>query len=33
METGHSGITGHFKVYEEIAQEYAFMLDLAGIKE
>jgi oligopeptidase B len=33
METGHGGTTGRFKVYEEIAQEYAFMLDLAGIKE
>jgi oligopeptidase B len=33
METGHGGTTGRFKVYEETAQEYAFMLDLAGIKE
>lgn len=33
METGHGGTTGRFKVYEEIAQEYAFMVDLAGIKE
>ncbi len=33
METGHGGTTGRFKVYEEIAQEFAFMLDLAGIKE
>jgi len=33
METGHGGTTGRFKVYKEIAQEYAFMLDLAGIKE
>jgi oligopeptidase B len=32
METGHSGTTGHFKVYEEIAQEYAFIVDLVGIK-
>ena len=33
METGHGGTTGRFKRYEEIAQEYAFVLDLAGIKE
>lgn len=33
METGHGGTTGRFKVYRETAQEYAFMLDLAGIKE
>lgn len=32
METGHGGTTGRFKVYEEIAQEYAFIVDLAGIK-
>jgi oligopeptidase B len=31
METGHGGATGRFKVYKEIAQEYAFMVDLAGI--
>jgi oligopeptidase B len=33
METGHGGTTGRFKIYEETAQEYAFFLDLAGIKE
>lgn len=33
METGHGGTTGRFKVYKEAAQEYAFILDLAGIKE
>ena len=33
METGHGGTTGRFKVYKEIAQEYAFMVDLAGITE
>ena len=33
METGHGGTTGRFKVYEEIAQEYAFIIDLTGIKE
>jgi oligopeptidase B len=33
MDTGHGGTTGRFKVYEEIAQEYAFIIDLAGIKK
>lgn len=28
METGHGGTTGRFRVYKEIAQEYAFMIDL-----
>ena len=30
METGHGGASGRFKVYRDIAQEYAFLLDLAG---
>jgi oligopeptidase B len=30
METGHGGASGRFKVYREIAEEYAFLLDLAG---
>jgi oligopeptidase B len=33
METGHGGTTGRFKIYKEIAQEYAFILDNAGIKD
>jgi len=33
METGHGGTTGRFKVYKEISQEWAFILDLAGISE
>lgn len=33
METGHGGTTGRFKVYRETAQEYAFLIDLSGIKE
>lgn len=33
METGHGGTTGRFKVYRETAQEYAFLLDLAGIQD
>jgi oligopeptidase B len=32
MEAGHSGTTGRFKRYEETALEYAFILDLAGIR-
>ena len=28
METGHGGATGRFKVYKEVAQEYAFIIDL-----
>jgi oligopeptidase B len=31
METGHGGTTGRFKSYRETAQEFAFILDLAGI--
>jgi oligopeptidase B len=33
METGHGGTTGRFKIYKEIAQEWAFIVDLAGMKE
>lgn len=33
METGHGGTTGRFRVYRETAQEYAFLLDLADIKQ
>jgi oligopeptidase B len=33
METGHGGTTGRFKVHRETAQEYAFILDLAGISK
>lgn len=33
METGHGGTTGRFKSYKEIAQEFAFIVDLADIKE
>ncbi len=33
METGHGGTTGRFKVYRETAEEYAFILDQAGIAE
>jgi oligopeptidase B len=33
METGHGGASGRFQRYKEIALEYAFLLDLAGLGE
>jgi oligopeptidase B len=33
METGHGGASGRFKVHKETAMDYAFLLDLAGIKD
>ena len=33
MDTGHGGASGRFEAYKESALEYAFLLDLAGIKE
>ena len=33
MEAGHGGASGRFKQYRTTALEYAFMLDLEGIKE
>ena len=31
MEAGHGGKSGRFRRYREVALEYAFMLDLAGV--
>ncbi len=33
METGHGGASGRFERHRETAMEYAFLLDLAGIRE
>jgi oligopeptidase B len=33
MEAGHGGKSGRFRRVREVAQEYAFMLDLVGIKK
>ena len=33
MDYGHGGASGRFARYKETAMEYAFLLDLAGIKE
>ncbi len=33
MDAGHGGKSGRYEYLKEIAMEYAFMLDLAGIKE
>ena len=33
MSTGHGGASGRFERYKEVALEFAFLLDQAGIKE
>jgi len=33
MDAGHGGASGRYRKYEETAQEYAFMVDLAGIEQ
>ncbi len=33
MEAGHGGVSGRFRRYRETALEYAFMLDLVGVRE
>ena len=32
MEAGHGGASGRYRAYEEVAEEYAFLVDLAGIE-
>jgi oligopeptidase B len=31
MEAGHGGVSGRDKRYEQMAFDYAFLLDLAGV--
>ena len=33
MEAGHGGASGRYDAYKETALNYAFMLDLAGIRD
>ena len=33
VDAGHGGKSGRFRRYREVALEYAFMFDLAGIKK
>lgn len=33
MDTGHGGASGRFEALREVAEEYAFLLDLEGIRE
>ena len=33
MEAGHSGASGRYKRWRDVAFEYAFLLDLAGVKD
>lgn len=33
MDTGHGGASGRFEALKEVAMDYAFLLDLEGIKE
>jgi oligopeptidase B len=33
MEAGHSGASGRYERWRDVAFEYAFLLDLAGFKE
>jgi oligopeptidase B len=33
MTAGHSGLSGRFERYRETAEEFAFIVDLAGIRD
>jgi oligopeptidase B len=33
MEAGHGGASGRYRQYRETAEEYAFMIDLAGLEK
>lgn len=33
MDAGHGGVSGRFEALKEVAEEYAFLLDLQGITE
>jgi oligopeptidase B len=33
MEAGHGGASGRYSAYEEVAEEYAFLVDLAGLEK
>ena len=33
MEAGHGGASGRYRAYKEVAEEYAFLVDLAGMEK
>jgi oligopeptidase B len=33
MDAGHGGVSGRYRRYKETAFQYAFLLDLLGIRE